>query len=194
MKCGQPHETIVVCPYYLTGKQCWNVNPDRRKYVVKYLKCTMQDLTSFLLKFFTALIVISWASLATADSLNGEKSFCEKKALIKTQSSEKLQFDSEYDRAMLSVAKLPEFLQVKNSINAIDKRNSMQFDSGRDEQYEIDGKCYWEVTVYVSREDENRVMYWHTFLVKSTGEVDFVNSAEGDYISLHQWRSSGYIK
>jgi hypothetical protein len=144
-----------------------------------------------LLKFFTALLVISWASFATADSLNGEKSFCEKKALIKTQPSNQLQLDPEYDSAMLSVAKLPEFIQVKNDISSIDKRNSMQFDSGRDEQYKTtDGKCYWQVTVYMNREDESRMVLWHTFLVDKDGKVESVNNLEDDYISLPQWRNS----
>lgn len=150
---------------------------------------------SILLKFLTVLIVVFMVSTATADVLSDKKSFCNKKALIKAPLSEKLQLNSEYDKAILSIAKLPEFLQVKNDISMIDKRNSMHFDSGRDEQYETaDGKCYWEVTVYVNREDENQMVVWHMFLVDGNGKVEFIKDLEGDYIPLLQWRSSNVLK
>jgi len=150
---------------------------------------------SLLFKCFTLLVVIFWASTATADTLNDKKLFCEKKASIKTELNDKLQLDPEYNKAMLSIAQLPEFLQIKNDISKIDKINSINFDSGRDELYETsEGKCYWQVSVYLNREDENRMSLWHTFLVDRNGKVESVNNLEGDYISLSQWRSSNILK
>lgn len=149
-----------------------------------------------LLRFFIYIVAttaIGWVLAADAGDLTKHETSCS--ALAETKLGDKWLLNPEYDKAMKSIAKLPEYSRIKKRLMSKGKHNTIQFHSALDHQYEAeDGKCYWQVSVHENWEDENRFPSWHSFLVDRSGRVKFVTDLEGNYISLHQWRSSKFAE